>query len=170
MTYSRHEKSGFTLIELLVVFSIISVLSSIVLGAVSSARANARDAQRIIGLRQINNALNLYFAVNNQYPSIFSGPGSTYCSAISNSAGADPFKTSLLPYLSSMPMDPQYDGVTVVLPYAYQYCVGSSYATSSRQYYTIWATQEKSNGNYGTPWPTGFQPANYKYVLSNWMP
>jgi len=52
---------GFTLIELLVVISIIGLLSSIVLTSVNSARAKARDARRLADLRQIQNALALYY-------------------------------------------------------------------------------------------------------------
>lgn len=53
-------RAGFTLIELLVVISIIGVLASVVLSSLESARAGARDAQRISDLRQIQTALEMY--------------------------------------------------------------------------------------------------------------
>ena len=61
-------KSGFTLIEILVVLSIISLLSSIVLASVQTARNKARitaDAQTLI---QLSKALELYKAQNDNYP------------------------------------------------------------------------------------------------------
>lgn len=59
---------AFTLIELLVVISIISLLSSIVLASLNSARARARDAQRMSTIKELQNALALYDENNNSYP------------------------------------------------------------------------------------------------------
>lgn len=53
-------QKGFTLIELLVVISIIALLSSIVLAALSSARAQARLAQKTSFIKQLVNGLELY--------------------------------------------------------------------------------------------------------------
>lgn len=60
---------GFTLIELLVVISIISLMSSISLAALSSARTKARDAVRIQEIKALQGALELY-ALNHdgEYP------------------------------------------------------------------------------------------------------
>ncbi len=59
---------GFTLIELLVVISIISLLSSVVLSSLNSARSKARDALRKEDLTQVRNALALYYLDNGAYP------------------------------------------------------------------------------------------------------
>ncbi len=66
----QHNKnrSGFTLIEMLVVVAIIGLLSSVVVVGLGSARQNARDARRISDLRQIQNALEVYYSSNNAYP------------------------------------------------------------------------------------------------------
>lgn len=68
MKYKGLDK-GFTLIELLVVISIIGLLSSVVLASLATARASARDSERIATIKQIQNALELY-AIDNggRYP------------------------------------------------------------------------------------------------------
>jgi len=56
----RHTgKRGFTLIELLVVVAIIGLLSAVVLSSLNSARAKARDSQRMSDLRQMGNLVAL---------------------------------------------------------------------------------------------------------------
>jgi len=53
------KKKGFTLIELLVVVAIISLLSSVVMASLNSARAAARDVHRRTSLKQVATALEL---------------------------------------------------------------------------------------------------------------
>jgi len=60
--------SGFTLIELLIVVAIIGLLASVVLVGLGGFRARGRDARRIADLRETQNALELYYTKNNQYP------------------------------------------------------------------------------------------------------
>ncbi len=63
---------GFTLIELLVVISIIGFLSSVVLASTQTAREKAQISKFTQEMRQVQNALELYYLGNNQYPQIFS--------------------------------------------------------------------------------------------------
>lgn len=62
------KNKGFTLIELLVVIAIIGLLASIVVVSLSTARAKARDTQRVATVKQIQTALEMYFDDNNKYP------------------------------------------------------------------------------------------------------
>uniref|UniRef100_A0A7C4R3W1 Prepilin-type N-terminal cleavage/methylation domain-containing protein n=1 Tax=candidate division CPR3 bacterium TaxID=2268181 RepID=A0A7C4R3W1_UNCC3 len=65
----KNKEKGFTLIELLVVIAIIGILAAIGLSALTSARKKARDSRRKADLREIANALELYYADNGVYPS-----------------------------------------------------------------------------------------------------
>lgn len=59
---------GFTLVELLVVISIISVLATVMIASFRSSQARGRDTQRKSDLKQISNALELYYSDYNKYP------------------------------------------------------------------------------------------------------
>ena len=63
-----NNKQGFTLIELLVVIAIIGLLSTLSILALNSARARARDTKRITDVRQIKQALEMYYNEFNSYP------------------------------------------------------------------------------------------------------
>lgn len=78
---ARKNENGFTLIELLVVIAIIGILSSVVLVSLNTARSKARDAKRISEVRQIQNALALYYSTYGYYP------GSGECGATIPNAG-----------------------------------------------------------------------------------
>lgn len=60
-------KKGFTLIELLVVIAIISLLSSIVMASLKSARLKAKDAAIKQEVRQLANLMALEYNDNNSY-------------------------------------------------------------------------------------------------------
>lgn len=59
---------GFTLVEMLIVLSIISLLASVLLASLTTAKRSSRDAQRISELASIQTALELYYADNQRYP------------------------------------------------------------------------------------------------------
>lgn len=61
-------KKGFTLIELLVVIAIIGLLSTLAVVALNSARAKSRDSKRVADVKQVQTALELFYADSNGYP------------------------------------------------------------------------------------------------------
>ena len=64
----NNRKVGFTLVELLVVMSIISVLATVMLGAFRSSQFRSRDARRKSDLKQIANALEMFYSDYQRYP------------------------------------------------------------------------------------------------------
>lgn len=81
-------KKGFTLIELLVVISIISLMSSIVLAGISSARNKAIDSKKIQLAREYMKALALYYDNNNAYPDSYPlDADDALCLGIGNPSG-----------------------------------------------------------------------------------
>ena len=99
---------GFTLIELLVVIAIIGVISSVVLVALGKARIKARDTSRLVEAKQIQNALELYFAKNNVYPG---NVDTWYDSACTSDGGT--YYADLNPFISefiTLPPDPNGSG------------------------------------------------------------
>jgi prepilin-type N-terminal cleavage/methylation domain-containing protein len=75
---SRH---GFTLIELLVVMSIISLLSSVVLATLNTARLKALDAKVIAQLVNVGKQAEIFQLLTGGYGTIFttSQPGALTC-------------------------------------------------------------------------------------------
>ncbi len=62
------KNKGFTLIELLVVISIIGMLSSVVLGSLSSARQKAKNTKITAEVNQLKTAFELYRNDKGRYP------------------------------------------------------------------------------------------------------
>ncbi|RME29571.1 prepilin-type N-terminal cleavage/methylation domain-containing protein [Candidatus Parcubacteria bacterium] len=72
----KDRSPGFTLIELLVVIAIIGLLSSIVFASLNSARQKARIAKSLADLKELQKALEMYYADHRSYPSSQGGAGS----------------------------------------------------------------------------------------------
>lgn len=113
-------KRGFTLIELLVVVAIISLLSSIVLFSLNTARKKARDAERLSEANSVVQAIALYRLANAEdYPAVDS---SNLYGCNSSSCFANLTNELVPAYLSEIPMDPLYGNTSN----GYRYCRGSS--------------------------------------------
>jgi len=156
-------KKGFTLIELLVVVSIIEVLSSVVMSSLSEARASARNAKRLTDLRNIQNALELYYLDHNSYPSTSAGayldPG------CANGNGVEEWIPGLVSggYMSVLPVDPnpvnQATGATGASCYMYQSQNSDTYILSA------WGTVERGpiEEDHARYSRAGFREANFTY-------
>ncbi len=125
---------GFTLIELLVVISIIGLISSIVLTAVSNARMKSRDTQRIQAMEEMSKALALYYHDNGYYP-----PSANIVGNVNGNVFSDPARTGwtnfailLSPYIASLPSDP----VNTVTAYTGIYGATVRYGYGYRSYPT----------------------------------
>ncbi len=70
--HSSHQK-GFTLIELLVVISIVGLLSSVVLAALSGARNKAKDSAVIQEARQVATLMALEYSDSSSYANLQRG-------------------------------------------------------------------------------------------------
>ena len=70
-TLRQKGQKGFTLVELLVVIAIIGILATLVLLQLGTARAKARDTQRITAVNQMKSALEQYYDDNGSYPADF---------------------------------------------------------------------------------------------------
>jgi prepilin-type N-terminal cleavage/methylation domain-containing protein len=124
-------KKGFTLIELLVVVAILGLLATIVAVSLTSARARARDARRVSDVRQIELALELYYAAHLQYPN-----------ATGTASIADLATEGFL-NMSAFPTDP-----TSGNPYCYAVGTDTDLVTGKqRQYYHIGAKLENSDSD-----------------------
>jgi len=95
-------KKGFTLIEILVVVSIIGFLTTIVLVSLNSAKEKAQETAGIQQLKEVKNAINMFYSDNGYYPegnidnleSVLSTGGKVYISEITDNPQLVYFGTS----------------------------------------------------------------------------
>jgi general secretion pathway protein G len=108
-------RKGFTLIELLVVISIVSMLSTVVISSLGSARTKARNAKRYSDLLQVRTALELYaqdhgglYPLNRNSSGIETGVSIGTTPGCSGYTGAAVPMAGLVPdYLPQLPQDPK---------------------------------------------------------------
>lgn len=60
--------TGFTLIELIVALAIIGFLLTVTVWSISAMRLRARDSKRVANIKEIQKALELYYADQRGYP------------------------------------------------------------------------------------------------------
>ena len=165
------KNQGFTLIELLVVIAIISLLSSVILGSVSAARANARDAKRYADVHEMDKAIQLYILANGHAPDFggtcsASNPQnySTCFTVDTNTPNANwtLLQNDLKPYLPVVPKDPCGSTClgasgTTFFEYRYvtpaemaDYCTVNTCPSDITSSYQVYAMNfERASGSFG---------------------
>lgn len=138
-------KKGFTLIELLVVIAIIGLLSTLAVVSLNNARSKSRDAKRVSDIKQVQTALELYYADNNGYPAGSSIQIGSSSAAVCLASGSTPgWQTAAnctgTVYMGNVPKNPLPNGAT------YIYNVGSSNATYTITFSLEGTTGELSSG------------------------
>lgn len=111
----KSKTRGFTLIELLVVISVISLMSTVIMTSLNTARAKARDAQRLQNIRQLKTAIQLYITDQGN-PPLPNDCGFPCPDNVVASVGD--LRWALTGYIKTIPPDPS--GAT----YLYQYVRG----------------------------------------------
>jgi len=148
--FIRTSKKGFTLIELAVAISIVGVLSVVVLSGVNGTRKSARVAQRLADMKQVQSALDLYYARNKLYPTtggVWRGACLNYSAGGTYTAQNGQVIPGLAPtYIPRVPVDPQNNPASDYNCYLYRSGGnpdGTDYA------FLIHAVTELSNGSAG---------------------
>src|SRR3989344_8054272 len=113
---------GFTLIELLIVISIIAILVAAASASWTNAQQKSRDGKRKSDLKGIQQALELYFQQNNQYPLSTTTSGKIRCPNGSTIDWGKEFTCdgSTTSYMNPLPKDPVNSGGFI---YKYDSCV-----------------------------------------------
>lgn len=129
-------RRAFTLIELLVVVAIIGILTTVVTVSSTSARAQARDAQRKSDLQTVASTLEIYRATNKAYPDIQARAGSWVA-----------LKAILFPtYVTAWPEDPKNTAT-----YHYEYVSNGPSLAAPGSMYALDAALENTSEKITTP-------------------
>jgi prepilin-type N-terminal cleavage/methylation domain-containing protein len=165
MKRSQIQQSGFTLIELLVVISIISLISSVILASLNTARAKARDAAILADVKTLATALELYYDDHGEYPAANNYSGNccqSYAFTQIKGDDTDPFFISeLAPYLKQLPNPGTY-----VDPYFSKGSMSGSGPFSRIMYNRPWLKDNVTELTGIQCDPTDWSPAKNCYVLT----
>lgn len=128
MKNNNVSKRGFTLIEMLIVVAIIGILSSLILVGLASFRSRGRDARRIADVKQVQNALEVYYTKNLKYPPVTGGSATDRWDELTTTIAGSGIGISQLP---NDPLSPSQE-------YDYKEC-------NNQQGYVIAVTLEDSD-------------------------
>ena len=134
------KNKGFTLVELLVVMAILGVLVTLVAGGFRTAQMRGRDSKRKSDLREIANALEVFYSDHGEYPNANGGQvqacqydlamGSGDCAW-----GISEFTDGATIYFKTLPADP-------VSTHSYLYRVQEIPDNANNQKYQLFAKLE----------------------------
>jgi len=137
------KNKGFTLIELLIVVAIIGLLSAVVIVSLNSARRSANDAKRKADLKQMANAMEMYYDSTSVYATHASDICSTTVSSCyyTNWVAGSLFGTTT--FLATAPTDPVNNTT-----YYYIAPGGGTYSTTTAYCFVAPNLQATSSGYY----------------------
>lgn len=122
-------KQGFTLIELLIVIAIIGLLATLAIVSLTTAQRKARDTKRVADVKQLQNAVELYYSEIAQYP-LTAATSTMSATAVDTVSNWTDFGTAISSYITNVPVDP-----TNTTTYVYTYganTAGNEYFISAR--------------------------------------
>jgi general secretion pathway protein G len=93
-------RQGFTLIELLLVIAILGIITVMGFASYTTSLQRGRDSKRKNDIRQVGNALELYFADKERYPV------GTVDGAITGANWGSAFTDGTTIYMAQLPKDP----------------------------------------------------------------
>jgi len=98
---------GFSLIELLIVMGIITLLSTIVLVNINSARIKTRDTKRLTDIAEIRKALEFYYDKYEHYPDPTSNPPVSDANHVLGNSGVVDQILETEKFMKDVPSDPK---------------------------------------------------------------
>ncbi len=101
----RDSQAGFTLIELAVVALIISILATIIIGAVSEVRARAKDARRWQEINQLIKVIEVYGVTEGEWPGVSDATGAHISPNCDSDLKSDLIDSGLISIILADPSD-----------------------------------------------------------------
>ena len=146
------------------VIAIIGILSAVVITSLNSSRLKARDARRIVELRQIRLALELYYDSNGYYPQSSCGWD---CNGykLSYDSSWNSLAADLAPYIASLPKDTVNSSCT---PWNSGDCFSYAYGNVGRNTYGATYDLTAHFEDPGHPLRCGLKNYLFYFSDSNW--
>ncbi len=140
--FIKNKQKGFTLMELMISMVILGILAALISGNFISSLKRGRDARRKQDLKELQNALEIYYENNRSYPTSITFGGKF----------TDGGKT----YMQKVPSDPQAPDCN------YVYLKESG--TSPSYYYLLATIENEQDNAYGVS-QTGYLDPNTGTVI-----
>jgi prepilin-type N-terminal cleavage/methylation domain-containing protein len=144
---------GFTLVELLISIAIIGVVFGVIIGSTSQIQKTSRDTKREADLRNIQSALQQYFADRNYFPNNITIDSISTLTI--NSDSSVPTISPIKTYLKTIPRDPNPSSKYCYIAFKSALSTGTSTdcnnadASSGNRcyYYKLFTTMENSDSS-----------------------
>jgi type II secretion system protein G len=170
---------GFTIVELLIVIVVIGILAAIVVVAYTGIQGRARDTQRVVDLKTITKALEVYKINNGVYPTPVSTPNASSWEVSTNGSNvATNFLSALVSTngVSKIPVDPTNTGSALNPSYNnstfeyfyYVYAAGTSGCDATRgAFYVLGATRmDNTPAGQSSPVSPGFSCSGRDWAVN----